>query len=70
MSQEPEHNTNIMTALSLLDTLAESGVRDDFEVWLSSDKEGNVILPVLADPECSLAIEGDAKKVILFPSHR
>jgi len=70
MSQEPEHNTNIMTAVSLLDNLAESGVRDDFEIWLSSDEEGNEILPVLADPKCSLAIEEDGKKVILFPSHR
>ena len=70
MSQEPEHNTNIMTAVSLLDNLAESGVRDDFEIWLSSDEEGNEILPVLADPKRSLAIEEDGKKVILFPSHR
>jgi hypothetical protein len=35
MSKEPEYKT--MTAVSLLDVLVESGVQDDFEIWLSSD---------------------------------
>ena len=70
MSKESESKTNIMTAVSLLDALAESGVQDDFEIWLSSDEEGNEFLPMPADPESSLAIDASNKRVVLFPSHR
>jgi len=59
-----------MTAASLLDALAESGVRDDFEIWLSFDEEGNEFLPMLANPELSLAIDQSSKRVVFFPSHR
>ena len=34
MSKELEYKTNIMTAVSLPDALEESGVQDDFEIWL------------------------------------
>ena len=68
MSQESKHTT--MTAVNLLDALAESGVQDDFEVWLSSDEEGNEFLPIPANPELSLAIDASNKRVVLFPSHR
>jgi hypothetical protein len=68
MSQESKHKT--MTAVNLLDALAESGVQDDFEIWLSSDEEGNEFLPMLANPELSLAIDKNSKRVVLFPSHR
>jgi len=70
MSKESEYNTNIMTAVSLVDALAESGVQDDFEIWLSSDEEGNEFLPMPADPESSLAFDASNKRVVLFPSHR
>ena len=70
MPEEPQHNAKIMTAVKLLDVLAESGVQDDFEIWLSSDQEGNEFLPMLANPELSLAIDGAHKRVVLFPSHR
>jgi len=68
MPEASEHKT--MTAVRLLDTLAEFGVQDDFEIWLSSDEEGNEFLPMLASPELSLAIDGDRKRVVFFPSHR
>jgi len=68
MSKESEYKT--MTAVSLLDALAESGVQDDFEIWLSADEEGNEFLPMQADPKLSLAIDGDRKRVVFFPSHR
>ena len=70
MPNESEHNTNIMTAVNLLDALAESGVQDDFEIWLSSDEEGNEILQMPANPNCSLAIDNEGKRVVFFPSHR
>ena len=68
MSSESESKT--MTAVSLVDALAESGVQDDFEIWLSSDEEGNEFLPMQANPELSLTIDGDRKRVVFFPSHR
>ncbi|MBW8041943.1 MAG: hypothetical protein FVQ85_18350 [Planctomycetes bacterium] len=70
MSKESEHKTNIITAVSLLDALMESGVQDDFEIWLSSDEEGNEFLPMPVNPELSLAINGSRKRVVFFPSHR
>lgn len=63
-------NANTMTVGGLKALFAEFELHDDCEIWLSSDEEGNEFLPMLADPKCSLAIEEDGKKVILFPSHR
>ena len=70
MSKESENNHSVMTAVNLLDALVESGVQDDFEIWLSSDEEGNEFLPMPANPNCSLAIDSEGKRVVLFPSHR
>jgi len=70
MPEESEHSEIIMTAVRLLDVLAESGVQDDFEIWLSSDEEGNELLPMPANPELSMAIDASRKRVVFFPSHR
>ena len=70
MSKELECKNNVMTAVNLLDALAESGVQDDFEIWLSSDEEGNELLPMLANPELSLSIDASTKRVVFFPPHR
>jgi hypothetical protein len=70
MSIESEHKSTIMTAAHLLEALADSGVQDDFEIWLSSDEKGNDFLPISANPELSLAIDASNKRVVLFPSHR
>jgi hypothetical protein len=70
MSEESEDKSNIMTAVGLLEALAESGVQDGFEVWLSSDEEGNEFLPMPANPELSLGVDEGRRRVVLFPSHR
>ena len=70
MPKESENNHNVMTAVNLLDALVESGVQDDFEIWLSSDEEGNEFLPMPANTNHSLAIDNVGKRVVLFPSHR
>ena len=49
---------------------AEFIVRDDCEIGLSSDAEGNEILPMPTDPRWSLAIDADGKEITLFPPHR
>lgn len=63
---------NIMTVASLKKLLDEFGneIADDFQVWLSSDEEGNEYLPMFENPEFSLAIDKDAKRIVFYPSHR
>ena len=48
----------------------ENEIEDDFQIWLSSDEEGNEFLPMYDNPRLCLAIEPDEKRIILFPSHR
>ena len=63
---------NIMTVASLKKLLNEfeNEISDDFQVWLSSDEEGNQFLPVYDNPKLCLAIEPEEKRIIFFPSHR
>ena len=63
---------NVMTVASLKQLLNELGneISDDFQVWLSSDEEGNQFLPVYDNPWLCLAIEPEEKRIILFPSHQ
>ena len=62
---------NVMTVVSLKKLLGEfsNEIYDDFQVWLSSDEEGNQFLPVYDNPRLCLAIEPEEKRIILFPSH-
>jgi len=63
---------NVMTVASLKKLLDEFGneIADDFQVWLSSDEEGNEYLPIFEDTELCLAIDKKAKRIIFYPSHR
>ena len=63
---------SVMTVASLKKLLEKIGneLSDDYHVWLSSDEEGNEYLPVFENPELCLAIDKEAKRIILFPSHR
>ena len=62
---------NIMTVASFKKLLEKIGneIEDDFQVWLSSDEEGNEFLPVYENPQLCLGIDKDEKKVIFFPAH-
>jgi len=62
----------IMTVAGFKQLLREfsNEITDDFQVWLSSDEEGNEFLPMLSNPEWSLAIDPGQKRIVLFPSHR
>ena len=42
----------------------------DYQVWLSSDEEGNEFLPMSEMMELCLAIDKEAKRIVLFPVHR
>ena len=61
----------IMNITALKKLLSEIGneVGDDYQIWLSSDEEGNEYLPMSKNIEMSLAIDQDAKRIILFPMH-
>ena len=60
---------NVVALKKLLNKIGDE-VGDDFEVWLSSDEEGNEFLPMLQDTRLSLSIDKIAKRIIFFPSHR
>jgi hypothetical protein len=62
----------IMTVKDLKQILTEltKEVDANFEIWLSSDEEGNEFLPMFRNIELSMSVDKDAKKIIFFPSHR
>ena len=62
----------VMNIADLKKLLNEIGneVGDDYQVWLSSDEEGNEYLPMSRKPELCLSIDEEAKRSILFPLHR
>jgi hypothetical protein len=62
----------IMNIAELKKLLNEIGneVSNDYEIWLSSDEEGNEFLPMSQNPELCLVIEPDTKRIIFFPLHR
>jgi len=57
---------------SLLKKLKEfkPEINDDFEIWLSSDEEGNEFLPMPADSKLSIGLDTKVKRLVFFPSHR
>ncbi len=71
MSKEKEIN-KAMTVVHLQQVLAVLAKKagNDFEVWLSSDEEGNEILPMLENQQFSLELDKEHKRVIFYPAHR
>jgi len=65
-----EQNVMDITELRKLLTELKNEVADDYQVWISSDEEGNEFLPMSQNPELCLAIDKNAKRIILFPLHR
>ena len=72
MSKKNNGNNKVMTVVHLQQVLAilarEAG--SDFEVWLSSDEEGNEFLPMLKKEQFSLGVDKEQKRVVFYPSHR
>ena len=71
MAKEKEIN-KAMTVVHLQQVLAvlAKEVGSDFEIWLSSDEEGNEILPMLENQQFSLGVEKEQKRVVFYPAHR
>ena len=71
MAKEKEIN-KAMTVVHLQQVLAvlAKEVGSDFEIWLSSDEEGNEILPMLENQQFSLGVDKEQKRVVFYPSHR
>ncbi len=71
MAKEKEIN-KAMTIVHLRQVLAvlAKEVGSDFEIWLSSDEEGNEILPMLENQQFSLGVDKEQKRVVFYPAHR
>ena len=65
-----EQNVMNITELRKLLSELKNEVADDYQVWMSSDEEGNEYLPMSQNPELCLAIDKETKRIILFPLHR
>lgn len=63
---------NIMTVAELRTFLGELDTEtlNAYQVWLSSDEEGNAILPIPANPELSITLDLNNKRLILFPAYQ
>lgn len=63
---------NVMTVTGLRKFLDELNTEtlNAYQIWLSSDEEGNEILPMAANPELSVAMDLEHNRLILFPEHR
>ena len=63
---------NIMNIAELKKLLSEisNEIGNDYQIWLSSDEEGNEFLPMSQSPELCLMIEKETKRIVLFPVHR
>ena len=72
MTQKNKEQNKTMTVAGLKQLLIALGkeVETDFEVWLSSDEEGNEFLPMFENPRLCLVIDKEAKRIIFYPSHR
>ena len=65
-----EQNVMNITELRKLLSELKNEVADDYQVWMSSDEEGNEFLPMSEMMELCLAIDKEAKRIVLFPMHR
>jgi len=65
-------NQETMTLRDLRQLLARLSKEfdGDYQIWLSSDEEGNEFLPMLRNTEFSLAVDKETKKIIFYPSHK
>ena len=61
----------VMNIAALKAFLTEIGkeVGDDYQVWLSSDEEGNQFLPMPGDPRQCIELDPDKRRIVLFPMH-
>jgi len=62
---------SIMTIKRLSELLVyfenKGSLDEDYQIWLSSDEEGNEITPMNPEPEISIEIDSNQKRIILFP---
>lgn len=60
---------NVMTAVELIKALLaiRSQINKNFQIWLSSDEEGNNFSPMHRDIKISIGIDGENKRLVFFP---
>jgi len=72
MSIKNNEKNKAMTVTYLQQILAviAKELGGDFEVWLSSDEEGNEYMPMLKNEQLSLEIDKEQKRITFYPAHR
>jgi len=62
----------IMTIKDLKEMLCilEQKYSGDHQIWLSSDEEGNSILPMFTDPQLSIGSDNDGKRIVFYPAEQ
>lgn len=72
MSKETNSDNMVMTVGYLKQVLSviEKEAGSDFEIWLSSDEEGNEFHPMPENVKFSLDVDKTLKRVTLYPDHR
>ena len=66
-----ENSKNVMMVPYLIKILqaVSKETNDDYQIWLSSDEEGNHFSPMHKTMQNSIAIDAESKRVIFFPQH-
>ncbi|MFH0984869.1 MAG: hypothetical protein V1882_04970 [Candidatus Omnitrophota bacterium] len=58
---------SVVGLVQVLGALCKQGtIKKEFEVWLSSDEEGNSFSPLLDDSRISIGVEKN--KIVFYPS--
>ena len=72
MPDKNKKEKQIMNVADLRELLSElvKESKYNFQIWLSSDEEGNEFLPMLKNTEFCLCIDEGKKRIIFFPAHR
>ena len=65
-----ERKIMTIAALKKLLNHLEQKYSGDYQIWLSSDEEGNMILPMLADPQLSIGSDNDEKRIVFYPTEQ
>ncbi len=68
-SKSIESHMDIANLKRILTSIAkENGYHT--EIWISSDEEGNEILPMPFEADLSIGFDEENNRIIFFPAHR
>ena len=65
-----ERKIMTIAALKKLLNHLERKYSSEHQVWLSSDEESNMILPMLAEPQLSVGSDKEEKRIVFYPTEQ